>query len=93
DQMILLGRRTATERTASFLVTLRDRWKRINGQSAHVALPMTRADIADYLGLTVETVSRSFTRLRQENLIAARDPQHIELLDAKRLLALAEARA
>ena len=56
-------------------------------------LTMTRTDIADYLGLTVETVSRSFTRLRQEGSIATDDPHHVRLLNRKRLDALAEARA
>jgi len=54
---------------------------------------MTRTDIADYLGLTVETVSRSFTRLRQEGSIATDDPHHVRLLNRTRLDALAEARA
>jgi len=53
---------------------------------------MTRTDIADYLGLTVETVSRSFTRLRQEASIATDDPHHVRLLKRARLDALAEAR-
>ena len=53
---------------------------------------MTRSDIADYLGLTVETVSRSFTRLRQENIISTQDAHHVNLVDSERLHALAEAR-
>ena len=50
-------------------------------------------EIAAYPGLTVETLSRSFTTLRQHGTIAASDPHHIELLDSDRVRALAEARA
>jgi len=67
--------------------------RRRQGQDdSEVVLPMTRTDIADYLGLTVETVSRSFTRLRQEASIATDDPHHVRLLKRARLDALAEAR-
>ncbi|HUN98880.1 MAG TPA: helix-turn-helix domain-containing protein, partial [Bradyrhizobium sp.] len=46
-----------------------------------VDVPMTRGDIADYLGLTIETVSRSLTRLKRSELIALPTPSHIEILD------------
>jgi CRP/FNR family transcriptional regulator len=53
-----------------------------------VLLPMSRGDIADYLGLTVETVSRSFTKLRRQNLIALPDVNRVKILDLPGLEAL-----
>jgi CRP/FNR family transcriptional regulator len=69
DQMLLLGRKTAMERLASFLVGLSERALRAGGDGRFVALPMTRAEIADYLGLTTETVSRNTTRLKTRGVI------------------------
>ena len=62
--MLLLGRHTACERVASFLLDF-------HGRAGAVAidLPMSRQDIADYLGLTIETVSRTFTQLQSAGLI------------------------
>lgn len=69
EQMLLLGRKTARERLASFLV-MQSRQGMPSGQSRQrFRLPMTRSDIADYIGLTIETVSRTLTRLRTEGLI------------------------
>lgn len=65
DHMLLLGRKTAQEKIASFLL---DMACRLAGGS-HVDLPMQRADIADHLGLTIETVSRTLTQLAREGLI------------------------
>ncbi len=75
EQMLLLGRKTARERIASFLVLRADSQNLLppGCQQRHapdmVTLPMTRSDIADYLGLTIETISRTLTRLRDEKLI------------------------
>jgi CRP/FNR family transcriptional regulator len=93
NNLMALARMTPPERLAGFLLDMAARRQRQGIGGNGLVLPMTRADIADYLGLTVETVSRSFTRLRQDGMIAASDPQHIELLDPERLRALAEARA
>lgn len=89
DQMVILGRRTAEERVAAFLIGLRNRWMRINGNQVHVPLPMTRQDIGDFLGLTVETVSRLMTRLAREKAIVI-VPDGVRLLDVPRLERLAE---
>lgn len=93
NNLMALARMTPLERLAGFLLDMAARRQRRGEAGSQLVLPMTRTDIADYLGLTVETVSRSFTKLRQDGLIAASDPHHIELLDSERLRALAEARA
>lgn len=91
DAMLMLARLSPTERLASFLLRLRKRY-RDNGIADHgIALPMGRGDIADHLGLTIETVSRSFTRLRAQGLIALPDPQRVEILEDAALGQLAHA--
>jgi CRP/FNR family transcriptional regulator len=90
DHMVLLGRRSAEEKVATFLVGWRDRLVRISGPSQRVPLPMSRQDIADYLGLTIETVSRTFTKLERDGVIEI-SPGSISLLDPARAEALAAA--
>jgi CRP/FNR family transcriptional regulator, anaerobic regulatory protein len=86
QHLLLLGRKSADEKIASFLLSLAARL----GSSDVVQLPMSRQDMADYLGLTIETVSRTLTRLRHRGLIALRTPQQVVLLRADRLRGLAE---
>lgn len=69
NQMVLLGRKTALERIATFLLDLPARDPARANATGHVHLPMTRAEIADYLGLTIETVSRVLTRLKTRGVI------------------------
>ncbi len=69
EQMLLLGRKTARERLASFLLLQSRQGLTCGHARRRFTLPMTRNDIADYLGLTIETVSRTLTRLRNEGLI------------------------
>tara|TARA_R110002167_G_scaffold7394_20_gene35078 strand:+ start:761 stop:1498 length:738 start_codon:yes stop_codon:yes gene_type:complete len=69
NQMLLLGRKTALERIASFLLDLPSHDPARVVAPGHVHLPMTRAEIADYLGLTIETVSRVLTRLKTQGVI------------------------
>ena len=89
EQMVMLGRKTAQEKIASFLVMLLDRARRNNRQSDRMVVPMTRADIADYLGLTTETVSRGFTRLKDRGMIELCTGGKVRIpdLEALRLLA------
>ncbi len=89
DQMVLLGRKTACERLASFLLSLSRAQARRGDDPKTVSVPMTRADIADYLGLTTETVSRTFTRLKQERAIRMLDSSRIELRDLREVESLA----
>jgi CRP/FNR family transcriptional regulator, nitrogen fixation regulation protein len=65
ERIVLLGRKSATERIASFLLDMAGRLH----APAQIQLPMNRADIADYLGLTIETVCRGLTQLRREGTI------------------------
>lgn len=82
QQMVLLGRKTAAERLASFFVQLARRAERVGAAPAQfVALPMSRSDIADYLGLTKETVSRVLAKLKNERLIRLETLDRIEILD------------
>ncbi len=70
DQLLLLGRKTARERVASFLFLMSRQSERRGDDATMVDLPMSRADIADFLGLTIETVSRTITRLAREGVIS-----------------------
>ena len=90
DQMLLLGRKTAAERVASFLMRHLARAHARRAKVDIIDLPMTRTDMGDYLGLTVETVSRTFTKLRQKDLIATPNPHEVEILDPNGLEELAE---
>lgn len=90
DQMLLLGRKTATERLAAFLLRQSARSERIGWPADPVQLPMSRADIADYLGLTIETVSRTFTKLKDEGTIRLPTKTVVDLADRGRLETLAE---
>lgn len=75
DQMLLLGRQSPLERLAKFLLRLHDRMERMGQPTQPLRLSMTRSDIADYLGLTIETVSRCFTKLRKDGLIELPESQ------------------
>ena len=77
-----------TERLADFLLKLAAREARAGNPGPMVALPMPRADIADHLGLTVETVSRCLTSLRNRGLIAMPETYRVEILDFAGLEAL-----
>jgi CRP/FNR family transcriptional regulator, anaerobic regulatory protein len=84
-QMLLLGRKTAQEKIASFLLAMAER----TGTGDAAKLPMTRTDIGDYLGLTTETVSRSFTQLRHDGVIALNGLNEVRILDHDMLVELA----
>lgn len=93
EGMVLLGRKTARERVASFLIGWAAGGRPCAPPATRLHLPMPRGDIADYLGLTVETVSRTLTRLRTEGLLAMPTPLEVELLRPAALAAIAAGEA
>ncbi len=86
--MLLLGRMSARERLASFLLRIAARNRRDG--SDIIPLPMTRADIGDHLGLTTETVCRTFAQLKSAGIIAAESPHELRVLEHQALAALAQ---
>jgi len=87
-RMLLLGRMTAQERLASFLLRLAARSATCGTNL--VSLPMTRTDIGDYLGLTTETVCRTLAQLRNSGLIATSSPHEVRVLRRQALGEMAE---
>jgi CRP/FNR family nitrogen fixation transcriptional regulator len=85
DHMLLLGRNTSMERVAAFLMEMNRRLT----AAGILALPMSRRDIADYLGLTLETVSRSLSHLRDLGILRFLDKnqRHVVIMDRRRLAA------
>jgi len=69
DQILLLGRKTARERVVSFFLLLAKQARKRGESGNPIKLPMSRSDIADYLGLTIETVSRTITKLVKDKVI------------------------
>jgi CRP/FNR family transcriptional regulator len=90
DLMVTTGHRSACERVASFLLTLARRSDPGGAPARLVHLPMTRADIADFLGLTIETISRTLTKLKAGGLIDLPQSARVVLLDMVELQRLAE---
>jgi CRP/FNR family nitrogen fixation transcriptional regulator len=86
DHVLMLGRRSAAERVAGFLIDLARR----TGSAHELDLPMSRQDIADYLGLTIETVSRTFTQLQGSGYVAIPSCRHILLSDRQSLVEMCE---
>lgn len=85
DQMLLLGRKSAQERLATFLLSLSRRAARHGRDTMALEVPMSRSDIGDYLGLTIETISRAFTKLRKADIISLPDTHHVLLRDPSAL--------
>ncbi len=76
EHLLVLGRQNAVERIAAFLVDLSER----QGGLRQVELPMSRTDIGDYLGLTIETVSRVFSKLKQKGIIRLAGLRSVEIV-------------
>ena len=86
----MLGRKSALEKVASFLVVLLDRVGEKNDDQTCVSLPMKRSDIADFLGLTIETISRTLTKMRKDGIICLPDPHRVCVPSMARLRDLGE---
>ena len=85
DRLTVIGKLNAVERIAKFLLNTSRQRNRIGWQENPISLPMTRQDIADYLGLTIETVSREFSNLKSSNIIKAISSKQIYLKDINAL--------
>jgi len=96
DWTLLLGRKNAGERVASFLLMIARRVREVgcnadpSSDSAAFYLPMGRSDMADYLGLTTESVSRQVTKMKREGAIRVRGNREIEVPSMAHLLKLAD---
>jgi CRP/FNR family transcriptional regulator len=90
DLMLTTGQRSAIERVAGFLLAFSRRNERQGRDPTSFELPMTRTDIGDFLGLTIETVSRTFTRLKLLGLIELPLSNQVKLLDIEELKRLAD---
>ena len=90
DLMLTTGQRSAMERVAGFLLAFSRRNQRNGQDPTTFVLPMTRGDIGDFLGLTIETVSRTFTKLKLLQLIALPHSNEVTLLAISDLKELAD---
>jgi len=81
EHLLVVGRQSAVEKLAVFLVDMAER----QGDLDHIDLPMTRIDIGDYLGMTIETVSRSFAKLRDEGIVRLLNARSVEIIKPGRL--------
>jgi CRP/FNR family transcriptional regulator, anaerobic regulatory protein len=87
--VVVISKLSANERLASFLMALSDRNEKHGLSRLSIVLPMRRLDIADFLGLTIETVSRTFTIFRNMGLIAMDQANIVTFKDIQKLRALA----
>ena len=81
EHQLVIGRQSAVERVAAFLLEMSDR----SGHSLKFELFMPRVDVADYLGLTIETVSRSLTKLKTKGIIRLQGARGIEIVEHRTL--------
>ncbi len=88
EMLMLLGKKNAEERLATFLLSLSNRLSKRGLSATDFYLSMSRHEIGNYLGLAVETISRLFTRFQDEGLLEV-ERKHVQLLDVERLETLA----
>jgi CRP/FNR family transcriptional regulator len=92
--MMLLGRKTASEKIATFLLDMSERFgdagcAPVQAPAPRFALPFSRQQVADLLGLTIETVSRQFTKLKQDGVIGLPSRREVDVIDRRALVVLA----
>jgi CRP/FNR family transcriptional regulator len=85
DRMSVLGKLDAIERLSKFILNISLQRKRIGWQNNPISIPMSRQDIADYLGLTIETVSREISKLKSTNIIKVISSKQIFINDMAKL--------
>lgn len=90
EQMLILGRKTAIEKVASFLLGLSRRFATSTSVDDRLWVPMRRSDIGDYLGLTTETTSRMLTQLKEQGLIALGANHEVHILNGAELEQLSQ---
>ena len=90
ELIFLLGAKNAIGKTATFLLFLKIRQRQYLTDPDYKEIPLTRADIADFLGLTIETVSRTITKFKQLKLIETIDQGRVKILDTHRLAEIAD---
>jgi CRP/FNR family nitrogen fixation transcriptional regulator len=86
EHLLVLGRQNAAERVAAFLLDMAER----QGGLERFDLPMSRSDIGDYLGLTIETVSRVFSKLKEKGIIRLPNLRSVEVVRWQALRNLSE---
>lgn len=84
DWLLLLGRKKAVEKLASFLLALQRRSQSLRPNM--IRLPLCQFELADFLGLTHETISRQFANLKEQGVIECHGPRQIEILDIDSLV-------
>lgn len=89
EQLVSLGRKTATEKLATFLLRISRRSSGLENHAQVISIPMRRCEIADFLGLTIETVSRTFTRLKSCGVIKLLPNTQVAIVDGKKLECIA----
>ena len=87
DLVFTLGRKNSHARVASFLLHLRDRQELLALETERINVPMTRQDIADFLGLTMETVSRAFSHLKASGAVKFGSAADVDVIDLAKLRA------
>jgi len=85
DRMTVMGRLNAIEKISIFFINISNQRKRIGWQSNPISLSMARQDIADYLGLTIETVSREISKLKTSNIIKIISSKQLFINDIEKL--------
>jgi len=88
ELLFSLGRKDAIQKVASFIWYISYRQRKLAQPDNPIELPMRRADVADFLGLTIETVSRAFTTLREMKAIQLHDAYTVEIIDMQQLRAI-----
>lgn len=90
DHLVTVGRRSAESRVATFLLGLIEVHRRRAMPLAELPMPMTRSDIGDFLGLTLETVSRTFAAFKRQGIIAEPGQHKLRVLNSDALTRIAE---